>query len=61
MIIIKQGDSKKTYMEFFFHCKNCSCEWGAKRNEVKINPPILPFATYMNCPNCNKKTYDREW
>lgn len=62
MTIIKAGDSSKAKKgEFFFHCKNCGCEWYANRGDegLKISPPCFEFFTYMKCPNCKKVVYDR--
>lgn len=61
MVVYKEGnqDMRVSNVDFFFKCNDCGCEWGAKRKEVNITPPCLPFAAYMKCPNCRKTVYDR--
>lgn len=63
MFIINSGDPKKSAASFRFLCNNCGCQWMAERKEVKITPPCLPYAVYMQCPNCRKTveamTYDK--
>lgn len=63
MNIIKSGDSTKSKTgEFHFTCKHCGCEWYANRSdaELKISPLYSKISyAYMNCPNCDRITYDR--
>jgi len=61
VVIFNYGDLNKSKTEFHFKCHYCSCEWGAERKEVKITPPCLPFAAYMECPNCKREVYDRNF
>jgi RNase P subunit RPR2 len=57
MIVTRYGDIIKG---FKFVCKHCNAEWYANKQEVKITPPFMEYAVYMNCPCCGQTTYTNE-